>query len=318
MASSTVSAFTENDTYIDIAKIEGGETYKAYMLGKSQQQDLIQYPYCPLSKQLCQRFWPFTTITNPLAPILHVLVAAAGSLLERTVESAVVSFDAIPYDRWDRAKEDIRSAMDSIHAHTWEPPYRIFPELNWALGMGGRCSAYLTPEEPGYVEDPPKFMLGVEYTRRSLVSSLWEEECGLVWPISEPGIYSRGLGFDAREACLNESPSNNSDVQAHCDDLLKSELRELLRNSSYVTKYKKISAVDAVLVTGERADDEGIKTLLSQVLDELFTDGGSLDLSLARKFSPDPTFAGSRAAAFAERAEKIMKRRRANGDPRDL
>jgi hypothetical protein len=61
-----------------------------------------------------------------------------------------------------------------------------------------------------------------------------------------------------------------------------------------------------------------MKTLLIQVLEELYTDGGSLDLSLARNFSPDPTFAGSRAAAFAERGEKIMKRRRENEDPRDL
>jgi hypothetical protein len=157
-------------------------------------------------------------------------------------------------------------------------------------------------------------MLGVEYTRRSLVSSLWEEECGLVSPRSEHGIYSRGLGFDAREACLSGNPSN----KAHCDDLFKSELRELLRNSSQVTKYKNISTIDSVLVTGERADDESMKTLLIQVLEELYTDGGSLDLSLARNFSPDPTFAGSRAAAFVERGEKIMKRRRENEDPRDL
>jgi hypothetical protein len=313
-----VSAFTENDKYIDIAKIEGGATYKAYMLGELQQQDLTQFPYCPLSKQLCERFWPFSTTVNALTPILHALVAAARSFIERPVESVLVSLDAIPFDRWARAQEDVRSALDSIHVHTWSRPYRIFPELNWALGMGGRCSAYLWPGEP-YYNDPGKFMLGVEYTRRSLVLSLWEEECGLVWPRSEHGIYSRrGLGFDAREACVNENPSKNSDVQAYCDDLFKSELRELLRNSSQVSKYKNISTIDSVLITGERADDESIKTLLSEVLEELYANGGSLDLSLTLKFSPDPTFAGSRAAAFAERGEKIMKRRRENGDPRDL
>jgi hypothetical protein len=61
-----------------------------------------------------------------------------------------------------------------------------------------------------------------------------------------------------------------------------------------------------------------MKTLLSQVLEELHTDGTSLNLSLARKFLPDPTFAGSRAAAFAGKGERIMKRRKENGDPRDL
>jgi hypothetical protein len=148
MTTSTVSAFTENDTYIDIAKIEGGARYQAYMLGESQQQDLTRFPYCPLSQQRCERFWPFSTTVNTLTPILHVLVAAAASLIERPVESVLVSLDAIPFDRWARAQEDVRSALDSIHVHTWSRPHRIFPELNWALGMGGRCSAYLWPGEP--------------------------------------------------------------------------------------------------------------------------------------------------------------------------
>jgi hypothetical protein len=314
---STVSAFTENDTYIDIAKIEGGEKYKAYMLGESQQQDFTQFPYCPFSEQLCQRFWPITAQPpNRVAPILHVLVAAARAYLERPVESALVSIHAIELNRWARARADVQSAMDSIQVHSWNHLGCIMPEQDRALGLGGRCSVYVLPEEPGFIQDPAKIILGVEYTRQSLTASLWEEECGYVSRL-KAGPFASGPGSDAREACLNENPSNPS-AQAHCDDLFKSELRSLLQNSSQGTRYKNISAIDVAIVTGERANDESMKYLLSQVLEELYTNGGSLDLSLTQKFSPDPAFVGSRSAAYAERGAKIRKRRREAGDPRDL
>jgi hypothetical protein len=318
MAPSTVSAFTENDTYIDIAKVEGSETYKAYMLHESQQQDLTQFRYCPFSEQLCQQFWPVTAQPpNPVAPILHVLVGAAAALLERPVDSVYVSIHGLDRNRWDRFEADVQSALDSIHVHSWDRLGRILPEQDWALGLGGRCSYYDLPHEPGYVQDPAKIILGVEYTRQSLTASLWEEECR-IYSRLQAGPFASGPGSDAREACLNRNPSNDSDGQAYCDDLFKSELRNLLRNSSRGTGNGNISAIDLVFLTGERANDESMKSLLSQVLEELYTQGGSLDLSLMQKFSPDPAFAGSRSAAYAERGAKLAKRAREAGDPRDI
>jgi hypothetical protein len=335
MATSTVSAFTGNDTYIDIAKIEGSETYKAYMLCGPQQRDPVQYPYCPFSRPTCQQYWPFTTVTqpaNPLAPILHALVAAAGSVLERPVESVLVSIHAVPPNRWYETRVNVQSALDSIQVYSWEHLARTMPAQMWPLGLRGICTKYIWREAPEYRRDPAKLVLNVEYMRQSLVASLWEEECGDVQQFRadyyrrrhDDDYYPRGPGYDAREVCLNGNASD-PDAQFRCDEDFKSELRKLLRSSIQGPRIMKTPAadsqnrtIDAVILTGERAGDKSITTALREILPEFYTNGATVDLSLARTFSPDLTFVGSRTAAWEERREKIMRRRQAIGDPRDL
>jgi hypothetical protein len=229
-----------------------------------------------------------------------------------------VSSDAFPFDRFWSAQLDIQSALDSIQVRSWNRHSRSIPEQIWVLGLAGYCQPYFNtdPENPYYrKDDPNKDILSVVYTRQSLVLSLWEDDCGIA---SQPllGRYPHGLGSDAWEACLNEAHRNSS-ARAHCDDHFKSKLRRALRSLQGPGVTKK-NTIDAVLLSGERAGDERMTTLLCEVLGEIYSNGASVDLSLTRTLSPDPTFVGSRAAARAERGEKEFKRAKDAGFPPDL
>jgi hypothetical protein len=93
-----LSAYTANGSFIDVAKIEAGEVYNAFMLDELQPPSLIQTTiviYCPLPHQLCQ-YWPIQRELsmrppNSLAPVLKALVSAAEAALKTEVRSAMVS-----------------------------------------------------------------------------------------------------------------------------------------------------------------------------------------------------------------------------------
>jgi len=284
-----VSAFFANGTYTDIAKVEGGPTYKAYMLGsRAEPIKTVSAKYCPFSQRICQ-YWPFKTVQtlNPLAPILGALVAAADSTLETTIERAAVSaYDKGTIDS-ELAKDDIRAALDPLGVDSYHRLDHVAQQLAPALGIRGTCSEpYSLPEDPAYHNDPEQLVFTIEYTRDSMTAGLWREECGVVEMTHRWN--SAQLGQNAMQDC-RETAEN----QAICEENFKSALRDVTEDS----RRGKNEEIAHVLVFGECADDNDMLVMLRQVLGEQFLNGGSVDLSRVWNFSPDRAFAGSRSMA---------------------
>lgn len=106
-----MSAFLPNRSYIDIAKVEGDATYKAYMLGlRGEPIKIVSPSYCPFSKRICQ-YWPLKSVQtqNPLAPMLKALVATTESALEMNIKSVAVSAYGLGTMDYVLAKDGVQS-----------------------------------------------------------------------------------------------------------------------------------------------------------------------------------------------------------------
>jgi hypothetical protein len=288
-----VSAFFANGTgsYTDIAKIEGSATYKAYMLGlRGERPQIVAAKYCPFPRQVCLH-WPFKSIQiqSPLAPILEALVAAAEATLEMSIHHVAVSaYDVGSIDH-QLAKDDVHAALSPLGVDYQYRLGHVAQQLAPALGIQGNCSGpYTLPEDPAYHEDPEKLVFAIEYTRDSMTAGLWREECGVMdmthrWNSAQ-------LGHNSMQTCRETAENATA-----CEKGFKSALRSVTEDS----RRGKHGEIDAVLIFGERADDDAMLLALRQVLQEQFSNGDSVDMSRVRDFSPDPAFAGSRSMAGA-------------------
>lgn len=286
-----MSAFLPNKTYIDIAKVEGDAIYQSYMLGSREEPtNIVSAKYCPFSPRTCQ-YWPFesTHTQSPLAPILKTLVTAAESALGTTINSAAVSaYDIGTFD-YKLAKDDVHIALSDLGIDSYDHLDHVVRQLAPALGIHGNCSEpYTLPDDPSYHHDPEQIVLAIEYARDSLTVGLWKEECGVMEMTNR--LNSAELGHNAMQTCRQTAENSTT-----CEESLKSALRSVCTDSSS----EENEEIDAVLVVGECASDEDMLIALRQVLEEQFPNGDPIDLSLVRAFSPDPTFAGSRAMARA-------------------
>ena len=286
-----MSAYHSNGSYVDIAKIEGGATYKEYMLGlRGEPVNDISAPYCPFSKRICQ-YWPFTRVQplNPLAPILKALVASADSALETTVKSVAVSAYDIGTIDHGSARNDVNAALEGLGVYSYGRLDHVARQLAPALGIRGNCSEpHIPPNEPAYHEDPAQIHLTVEYTRDAMTVGLWTEDCGVMEMTKRWN--SAQLGDNAMQTCRKTAQNETT-----CEKSFISALRSVSQDSSR----DKSEEIDSVLVFGECADDEAMLDAVRQVLKEQFPNGDSVDSSRVRNFSPDPVFAGSRAMALA-------------------
>jgi hypothetical protein len=286
-----VSAFLPNGSYIDIAKIEGDATYKAYMLGlRGKPIKIVSPKYCPFSRQICQN-WPFKSIQpqNPLAPVLKALIAAAESALGTNLNSAAVSAYDIGTINHQLAKDDVHAALAGLSVDSYDRLDHVVRQLAPALGIRGKCSEpYTIPDDPLYRHDPEQVLITVEYTRDSLTAVLWKEECGTMEMTSR--LNSAELGYNAMQTCRETSEDKTT-----CEETFKAALRSV---SADLSRYEH-QGIASVLAIGECAGDEDMLTALRQVLEEQISNGGLVDFSRVREFSPDPAFAGSRAMAKA-------------------
>jgi hypothetical protein len=286
-----VSAVLPNGSYIDIAKVEGNATYKAYMLGLREEPiNIVSPKYCPFSQDVCQ-YWPFKGVQtqNALAPILKALVATAESALETTINSVAVSAYDLGAIDYESAKNDVQTALSEVNFDGYNRLDHVARQLAPALGFQGNCSdPYILPEDPLCHRDPEQILFTIEYTRDSLTAGLWKEECGVMSMTNR--LNSIELGHDAMQACKRTATD-----QRTCDDAFKSALRKLSEDASR-DEHERIGPV---LVFGERADEDAMLKSLREVLGKQFPNGDSVDLTSVRGFSPDPAFAGSRAMAAA-------------------
>lgn len=290
-----MSGFLTNGSYIDIAKVEGDATYKAYMLDLQEEPTkIVSAKWCPFSERICQH-WPLKNLQpqNPLPPILKALVAAAESTLETSVKSVAVSaYDIGTIDR-KSAKGNVHTALNALGVNNYNRLDHVVRQLAPVLGLQGNCSEpYTLPDDPTYHRDPEQLFFAFEYTRDSLTAGLWSEECDVLEMTSR--LNSVQFGHNAMQACRDAEESRWT-----CDEELKAALRSVSTDSG-----RRERELGAVLLFGESALDEATLVALRQVLEEQFANGDSVDWSSVQGFSRDLAFAGSRAMARADWAAR--------------
>ncbi|GAB7323309.1 hypothetical protein MBLNU13_g05780t1 [Cladosporium sp. NU13] len=263
----SVSAFLPSGSYIDIAKVEGDATYKAYMLGlREEPTKIASARHCPFSQRICQH-WPFKSVhdQNPLAPLLKALVASAELTLETTVNSVAVSAYDIGTIDHQLAKNDIHTALNDLKVDSYNRLDHIIRHLAPVLGLQGNCSEpYTLPDDPAYHHDPEQLFFAFDR------------------------LNSAQFGHNAMQACRDAEESRWT-----CDEDLKSALRGVSADSSRGARHE----LGRVLLFGESALDGATLVALRQVLEEQFPNGDSVDWSRVQDFSQDLAFAGSRAMA---------------------
>jgi hypothetical protein len=286
-----VSAFLPNGSYIDVAKVKGNSTYKAYMLGLQEEPSKTFSPrYCPFSHQICQ-YWPLRSVQthNPLASILKALIATAESTLDTTINSVAASAYDLGTINYESAKIDVQTALNELNIDSYDRLDHVARQLAPALGIQGNCSdPYILPEDPAYYHDPEQILFTVEYSQDSLTAGLWREECGVMEMTNR--LNSIELGHNAMQTCKRTAPDKTT-----CDETFKSALRTVGEDSSR----DEGEEIGPVLIFGESADDDAMLNMLREVLGEQFLNGETVDLSRVRDFSLDPAFAGSRSMAAA-------------------
>lgn len=151
--------------------------------------------------------------------------------------------------------------------------------------------------------------LSVEYSRDSVTAFLLIESCGNAEVLSR--LRSVELGHDAMQACRIASERNSTNTT--CNHTLKAAFRQLCKDSNRFGALDPDIALegqcdlDAVLIFGELARDEDLNAAVRKVLQEVWDDGDRDDLARVQDLSPDPTFAASRAMAFADLNAKRLR-----------
>jgi hypothetical protein len=298
-----VSAYSRNGSFIDIAKIEGGDAYKTSMLGLPHTLSSTSFTvprYCPFSQQLCE-YWPLRTVNikvqNPLAPMLEAILSAAEATLETGVRSTMVATHAI--ENVDVFRILTLAAFDEMEATSYDRHFRVVDNLVPAMQFEGVCNDTMYTNDPErYVVD--QLFLGIEHTRGSLNAAMFYQECGDYEMLSR--VSSNRFGYDAISACKSTAVNTTA-----CNDALETALRRVIRDAgSYNTRKK--PELDEIFVFGEKAEDENMLAVLDEVLRDWTSNGALLNMSRVRDFSPDPAFAGARAMAFAELEHKDYER----------
>lgn len=288
--------------YTDIARVNGSDCYKAFMLTPSEKWSPatgVSKNHCRSSRQMCAD-WPLNNVMtcNPLGPMIKELIAAANTKFDRKFDRMGISAYALEMNL-DSAALYIDEALTEINATIWRAaPSWVSQKLIRAVEIEGNCSDEYYMYREG-VPDPAitpvawdieygleMLVLAVDYTRDTLAAELLDEYCE---EFEMPGkFHSTTLGYDAMQACRNTSTN-----ATQCNDALKSGFESMFNGTNYGRR-----SINWVLMTGEKADDEHMNAALRQVLTDRFSNGDTVDFSTLKKLSDDPTYAGSRATAW--------------------
>ncbi|GAB7326981.1 hypothetical protein MBLNU13_g10931t1 [Cladosporium sp. NU13] len=292
----TVSLYFTNGGLVDVAKIEGNEEYKAFMLDERDTQDptpIATAIHCPLPKRLC-RYWPIkrwssSKIPNPLTPMLSALVHAVETTLETDIRSAMISAHGL--QGLGTACTHIQSALIGMDIQSWNSPWRVIRHVMSAPHLEGPCN---DPDDPGDDLSRRQHILVIKYTRSLMTAVIWGEECRDYWRVSR--VNSPESGHDNIAACKDSAEDSES-----CNAVLQAAFGKLVERSLSHTRKP---GLGAVLVFGENADDENLLHVLRKALKDDFVTGASNKVVKVQDFSPDLAFAGSRVAAMFELRQK--------------
>lgn len=320
----TLSVYFANGRFVDVAKIEGSEAYKACVnsgnahwthgksfddakaktaraykphvrgshgTGRASHQMAAPW-YFSLSRYLCKhRPQQEITTDNPVRPMLQALLAAGQSFLKEDVDSILVG--TLITGNFDEMHRYVSLALAEMKTNGQNRFFNLPGRINDALGLENDCDDVWDTDVDEYE------IMAIEYTRSSLVGQISTELCGLY--MTESTVSSSG--YDKSTACRKASAEPEA-----CDVSLKSVLRKLIRATSN-SRYN--LTLNALVVYGERAHDEDFLMVLNHTLKDNFVNVTSVHLGQAKRLSPDLAFVGSRAMAKHELAEKDFQRRHA-------
>ncbi|KAF4552001.1 Hypothetical protein D9617_11g008480 [Elsinoe fawcettii] len=223
------SAWFTNGSTIDIAKIEGGNAYKQYLLSVSTDMHLLGppreiTPTCRILPGFLCRRWPSQPQPDsPLRPMLAELKAATEARSEEPLRMVHVSSPRSirSYEGRQKLSDELQYALHKASLRTvrtglWNDIYAVKTQVE-----DGVCEDpyFLYPETSN---DPPaKIILAIENTRDSFSVAAIEEECGIY--DAHRSLYDRQRGQHVMASCR---ASNNSDI---CDEEISRGLRSIIR-----------------------------------------------------------------------------------------
>lgn len=229
--------------------------------------------------------------------MLKALTAAAEAALETRIKSVAVAANDLT--NLNPAIAPLALAKMGVTS----PDIQLAGEaIARALGVARPCS----PEDEYHMLH---HFLSVEYSRASTTAFLLSESCGDATVLSR--LRSIEFGHDAMQACRAASERHSTNTT--CKDTLMAAFRQLCKDSNRFGALDPDIALegqcdlDAVLIFGELARDADLNAALRKVIDEVWADGDRDDFARVQDLSPDPTFAASRAMAFADLNAKRLR-----------
>ena len=277
----------DNKTVINVAKIEGGATYKstlrqfsASFINNVESVDASERRNLPHSYGIGDWLPPWRPRRSPqeeaLNGMLQALKSATESYLEDSMSAAMLS---VPL-AWTAEQRDIlHTVASSLGIET--PAFGV-PAGKLAArarGLSGDCS-----------QDPSKLVLSVDFSRTAFTGQLWDEECGDYKYTRQ--MYELTLGSnDFDEKCQDEG-------EDACLNILGTALRKLtalpLPDLDHDKSDKLISGL---VLYGENASDRRLNQVVKEVLLEQYVPSYGTGVSQAADHF-DPVFAAAQALAL--------------------
>lgn len=313
---SVASIYFSNGTSVNIAKIEGGPSYKQMMRANSVFQhttplrisfddasdlgtaDLQVLPntqhlhhYLPswlggnvqLHQYLSPWFGAHEAHTQALSGMLKALNTAIESHLEIRSSTVEVVF---PFPVSNSHLDTIRSACASLSFYmpmSAQPPAGVLAAR--LLGIGEKCTVAIAKETPeqDQREEPAQLILAIDYSRAALTAMLISEECGV---------------FEYRRVLHNVSLGTNGLSRgldsSHSD--LTNALRDIVRLPLEDGNGAGLTQISHMVLMGESASDQRLADSLKESLGEQFGRLGTI-ANDARDKKIDPLFAASNGVA---------------------
>ena len=276
---SVSSVYFANGATVDVAKIEGGPTYKDTMRkitttfgpnGRFQTADVQTSSTGPsIYDWLPPRLRPQDATTRSLTRMLNALKVATESYLEQPVSVASLS---VPLPLVPSHEHTLRAAASSLSLRTHATGARA--GILAAIGRGIDRDCY---------GDPEQLVLAIGYGRTALTAWLMEEDCGVFEHKRE--LYEPTLGSDS---------SHKKCGSGGIDDCLEG-LRTALQNFStvlpsdshgYSVPHKRINEL---VLYGEGAADRRLHEIVREVLPDQYEAYYGTDNSTRNKLF-DPVF----------------------------
>lgn len=296
------SVYLENGTTVDIAKVEGGQVYKAAMrlndnnigmingrttYSRSEQINFKQsfldnYIYSP--NRLGGDGNGNNARSRALSLMLKALKTATESYLDSKISNAEV---VVPFPASESYLHDLRQAVASVSLHmpmSAQPPTGIIAAR--AHGMYGKCfdDLDLQGHDKSMKNDPEQLILTIDYSRAALTALLVDEECGVFE--NRRVIHDTRLGLNG----LHQLGSITA------TDLLETALRNITQLPLDDGNGAGLKYISNLVIIGESAGDPRLHDTLRRVLSEQLEPVTTVKSG----FSPpiDPVFAASRGVAW--------------------
>ena len=288
LASSTASVYYPNGSYVDIAKLPGGPSYRQAM----RSTDNENYAARPQSMTTTQKYLktlgfrdhlpPWlggpTPFEKSLSPMLRALKEAASTYMESPPSIAQVSWPLRVSQPYLDATISALSSL-SVEANCCDHPEEIYAAR--AYGTARECD--FDPWDPDYGYPSDQLVLSVDYTGAALTVMLLDEYCGTFIEYRE--TQNTSLGADASDLDCQE---------------VRAEVAAMFRESTELPLVlgdgQRLEYFDYVVFSGEFGNDSRLQQVLREVIREKYDKPVAVSTKAVDR-SLQPLFASSRGTA---------------------